>query len=107
MNISSMFYMNKTQHGPDSTAGQHTFHRSRVYLSILKGGDEHSDMNEFFHYKTPPMESQLHQWPANASAAFYINTEKNLVYLVDYAVYQLCMKQLHTRALGLGWKPNG
>ena len=71
--------MNKTQHTtPDSSTGQHTFHCSHVDLSILKRGDEHSDMNEPLHHKTPPIESKLHQRPANTSAAFNINTKSSV-----------------------------
>lgn len=51
-------------------------------------------------------QSKFYQQPTNPRVAFYIK-RKSLVYLVDYAVYQLCMKQLHTKALGLGWKQNG
>lgn len=61
MNISSLFYMNKTQHGPDSTTEQHTFDQSHVYLFILEERDKQSDINWDFHYQTPPIQSKLHQ----------------------------------------------
>ena len=52
MNISSLFYMNNTQRGPDSTTGLNTVHLSLVYLSIPKERDRLSDMNALFHYTT-------------------------------------------------------
>lgn len=82
------------------------FRWSPVDLSILKGRDKHLDMNELSQPKTPPIESKLNWLSTSPTAAFYIN-RKDLVCLVDYSVYQLCMKQLHTRASGLGWEENG
>lgn len=99
--------MNKTQRGPDSTTGQHTFHWSHVDLSVLQGRDGHSDMNELLQHKRRlPLDLNFSN-SFNASAAFHTNTGKMYrAYLVDYALYQLCMKQLHIRALGPGWKGN-
>lgn len=93
--------------GPDSTTGQPTFHWSHVDVSILKGRDEHSDMNEVFHHKNASHWIETSTTACKCKCSPLHKHRKNLAYLVDYAVYQLCMKQLHTGALGLGWKPNG
>lgn len=57
---------------------------------------------------TSHFKSKLQQWPINLSAALCIRKRRTeMVYLFDYAVYQLCMKQLHTTALRRGWKRKG
>lgn len=67
---------------------------------------KHLDMNERSISGRLPPNLNFTRRPTNPSAASDTNG-KDLVCLVDYAVYQLCMKQLHGGALGLGWKPNG
>lgn len=48
------------------------------------------------------LKSKLQQWPINLSATICIIKRRKKVYLFDYAVYQLCMKQLHPTALRQG-----
>lgn len=104
MNFSSFFCINKTQHGPDSNNRMaYTFISlwSRMDLSILKAGAIFTA-----DIKTH-LKSKLQQWPINLSGAICIIKRRKKVYLFDYAVYQLCMKQLHTTAFGQGWKWKG
>lgn len=90
-------YINKTQHGPDSTTGWHTFFSVAPCESVhFKGEGYAVTAGITSHFK-----SKLQQWPINLSAATCMKKKKK-VYLFEYAVYQLCMKQLHTTALGRG-----
>lgn len=89
--------MNKTQHVPDSITGLH--------LSLVPCGAMSTQIWTF------PLHGASHWIQTSPMACMHMQPSaqyrQNIVNLVDYAVYQLCMKQLSTRALGLRWKPNG